>query len=203
MKGLLLISGGFDSPVAGYLMQQKGLEIIAVHFSYEPFTDDAPELKSRKAAEILGFKKFITINIAKDCESIAKNCNHRLYFVLTKRLMLRKAEEIARQEGCDFLITGENLAQVSSQTLSNLKSITDSVKMQVLRPLLTYEKTEILALATKIGTYEISKGPEVCDVLGPTHPATKSDLEEIKQEEEKLINPSNNSKLSISKNVCK
>ncbi len=186
MKGLLLISGGFDSPVAGYLMQQKGVEIIAVHFSYEPLTDNSPEIKSRKVSEILGFKKVIVVNISKECEQIAKVCNHRLYFVLTKRLMLKKAEEIAKKEGCNFLITGENLAQVSSQTLSNLRSITEAVKMQVLRPLLTYDKTEIINLAIKIGTYEISKGPEVCDILGPKHPATRSDLEEVKREEQKL-----------------
>lgn len=186
MKGLLLISGGFDSPVAGYLMQQKGVEIIAVHFSYEPFTDNGPELKSKKVSEILGFKKFIVVNISKECEGIAKNCNHKLYFVLTKRLMLKKAEEIAKKEKYDFLITGENLAQVSSQTLLNLKSITDAVKIQVLRPLLTYDKEEILAIARKIGTYEPSKGPEVCDALGPKHPATRSSLEEIRLEEAKL-----------------
>lgn len=186
MKGLLLISGGFDSPVAGYLMQQKGVEINAIHFSYEPFTDNGPEIKARKASEILGFKSFLVINISKDCEKIAKECNHKLYFVLTKRLMLKKAEEIAKKENYDFLITGENLAQVSSQTLSNLRSITDAVKIQVLRPLLTFDKLEIINLAMKIGTYEVSKGPEVCDILGPKHPATKSDLEEIKLEEEKI-----------------
>lgn len=186
MKALLLISGGFDSPVAGYLMQQKGAEIIAVHFSYEPFTDNGPEIKSKRACDMLGFEKFIVVNISKECEQIAKNCNHKLYFVLTKRLMLRKAEEIAKKESCDFLITGENLAQVSSQTLSNLRSITDAVKIQVIRPLLTYDKEEIIKIARDIGTYEISIGPEVCDVLGPKHPATRSKLEEVKLEEEKL-----------------
>jgi len=186
MKGLLLISGGFDSPVAGYLMQQKGVEVIAVHFSYEPFTDNTPELKSKAAADILGFKKFITVNIGKEIQEIASKCSHRLYFILTKRLMLKKAEEIANKEGCSFLITGENLGQVSSQVLSNLKSITDSVKIQVLRPLLTYEKVEILALARKINTYEVSKGPEVCDCLGPKNPATRSTLEEVNIEECKL-----------------
>ena len=186
MKGLLLISGGFDSPVAGYLMNQKGVDIIAVHFSYEPFTDNSPEIKSRKACEILGFKKFIAVNISKECEKIAKNCNHKLYFVLTKRLMLKKAEEIARKEGCNFLVTGENLAQVSSQTLSNLKTITNAVKIPVIRPLLTFDKNEIINIAKEINTYEISKGPEVCDILGPKHPATRSNLDEVWIEEAKI-----------------
>lgn len=186
MNALLLISGGFDSAVAGYLMQQRGIEITAVNFSYEPFTDNSPELKSKELSRILGFKKFLVVNISKECEKIAKKCNHKLYFVLSKRLMLKKAEEIAKKENCKFLITGENLGQVSSQTLSNLRSITDAVKMQVLRPLLTYEKNEIINLAIKIGTYETSKGPEVCDVLGPKHPATRCSLEEVKIEEAKL-----------------
>ncbi len=186
MKGLLLISGGFDSPVAGYLMQQKGLEIVAVHFSYEPFTDNGPEIKSKKASEILNFKRFIVINISKECEKIAKNCNHELYYVLSKRLMLKKAEEIAIKENCDFLITGEALGQVGSQTLSNLRSITDAVKIQILRPLLTYDKVEIIKIARDIGTYETSIGPEVCDVLGPKHPATKSNTEEVRLEELKI-----------------
>jgi len=187
MKGLLLISGGFDSPIAGYIMQQKGVEVYAVHFSYEPFTDNSPEIKSREISKFLKFKKFIAINIAKECEEITKKCNHKLYFVLTKRLMMKKAEEIAKKEDCKFLITGESLAQVSSQTLSNLRSITDAIKMPVLRPLLTYDKNEIISMALKIGTYETSKGPEVCDVLGPKHPATRSSLEDIKLEEAKLL----------------
>ena len=186
MKEVLLISGGFDSPVAGYLMQNKGLEIIAVHFSYEPFTDNAPELKSKAASDHLKFKKFITINIGKEVEEIAKKCEHRLYYVLSKRLMLRKAEEVAKKEKADFLITGENLAQVSSQTLTNLRAITDAVKIQVLRPLLTYDKEEILKIAREIKTYDLCIGPEVCDCLGPKNPATRCSLEEIKVEEIKL-----------------
>ena len=183
MKGLLLISGGFDSAVAGYLMQQKKVEVIAIHFSYTPFTDNAPEEKSKKCAEILGLRKFIVKNIGKEIQEISKKCKHKYYFILTKRLMMKIAEQEAKKEECDFLITGENLSQVSSQTLQNLNAITKSVKIKILRPLLTYDKVEILEIAKKIGTYDACIGPEVCDVLGPKHPATTSKLEEIEKEE--------------------
>src|SRR3989344_952072 len=183
MKALLLISGGFDSAVAGYLMQQKGVEVIAMHFSYAPFTDDSPEKKSRKCTEILGIKDLIVRNISKEIQDISKKCRHKYYFILTKRLMMKLAEQEAKKLKCDFLITGENLSQVSSQTLQNLNSITRSVKIQILRPLLTYDKIEILNIAKKIGTYDSCIGPEVCDVLGPKHPATISKLEDIEEEE--------------------
>ncbi len=186
MKAMLLISGGFDSPVAGYLIKEKNVEIIPIHFSYEPFTDNGPEIKAMTASKILGFKKPIVINISKECGKIAKECKHKLYFILTKRLMMKLAEKEAKKLKCDFLITGENLSQVSSQTLMNLNAITKAVKIQILRPLLTYDKEEIIKIARKIGTYEVSIGPEVCDVLGPKHPATTCNLEEIENEEIKL-----------------
>ena len=187
MKAVLLLSGGFDSPVSGYLIKKQGVEIIPIHFSYEPFTDNGPEIKTKGAAKILGFKEPIVINISKECEKIAKFCKHKYYFILTKRLMMRIAEKEARNSGCNFLITGENLSQVSSQTLTNLYAITKAVNIQILRPLLAYDKTEILKIAREIGTYEISIGPEACDVLGPKHPATTCDLKEIEDEEKKII----------------
>ncbi len=186
MKALLLLSGGYDSPVAGHIMQKKGLEIVAVHFSYEPFTDNSPEIKSRKISEILKFNKFISINISKECEEIAAKCKRELYFILAKRLMLKKATEVAESENCSFLITGESLGQVGSQTLTNLRSITEAIKIPVLRPLLAYDKEQIIKIAREIGTYETSSGPEVCDVLGPKHPATRSKIEEVLKEEIKL-----------------
>ena len=93
--------------------------------------------------------------------------------------MFKCAEIIAEKEGAKFLITGENLAQVSSQTLSNLTNITKQLKLEIFRPVLTYDKQEIIKVAKKIGTYEISKGPEICNLLGPNNPATKSKLENI------------------------
>ncbi|HLC85926.1 MAG TPA: 7-cyano-7-deazaguanine synthase [Candidatus Nanoarchaeia archaeon] len=186
-RALLLLSGGFDSAVAGFIMQQKGLEVIALHLSNEPFTDNGPEIKARALAEHLNLKKFIVVNVSNIFGEIAKKCTHEYYFVLIKRVMLRIANNVAKEENCNFIITGENLAQVSSQTLKNLKVITEASDIEVLRPLLTFDKNEIIKIAREIGTYDISCGPEVCDVLGPKHPVTKTNLEEIEKEEKKLI----------------
>lgn len=186
MKGLLLLSGGFDSPVAGNIVKLNGYKVGAVHFSYEPFTDNSPELKSKKLAKMLGFKEFISVNIGKEIEKIANQADIRYYFVLSKRLMYKKAEKIAKKKGYDFLITGDNLGQVSSQTLSNLSAIHRAVEIPVVRPLLTFDKQEIIALAREFGTYELSIGPEVCDVLGPKHPKTKVKYERVLIEEAKV-----------------
>jgi len=185
-KTLLLLSGGFDSAVAGWMMQKKGFQILAVHFSFEPLTDNSPEVKSRKIAEHLGIKKFFAVNISKEIKDIADKCNRKYYFVMMKRIMFRKAEEIAKKEGCQSLLTGENLGQVSSQTLENLLAIDSSVKIPVLRPLIAMDKSEIIKLAEKIGTFEMSKGKEMCDVLGPEHPSTQARLETVLEEEKKL-----------------
>ncbi len=185
MKALLLLSGGLDSPVAGYLMQQQGYTVDAIHFSLEPITDDGPEKKSLACAKKLKLKKVYTANIAKAAAIIAKEAEHKYYFVLTKRLMLHAAQTFAQQKGYDALITGESLGQVSSQTLANLKAITHDAKMPILRPLLTRDKLEIIKIAKAIDTYDVATGPEVCDALGPKSPATKAKVATIIREEEK------------------
>ncbi|MFH8080649.1 MAG: 7-cyano-7-deazaguanine synthase [Candidatus Aenigmatarchaeota archaeon] len=188
MKAIALLSGGIDSPVAAWMVKRLGVELLALHFSSEKFTGKEPEEKARKIANFLGIKKFICIDASEDFERIATKCNRKYYFVLMKRYMMRKAEEIAKSEGCDFIVTGESLGQVSSQTLSNLISITKAISIPIVRPLLTMDKQEIIDLAKKIGTFEISIGPEFCDLLGPKHPATKSKHEDLLEEEEKLKN---------------
>ncbi|MFQ5838399.1 MAG: tRNA sulfurtransferase [Thermoplasmata archaeon] len=185
-KGILLLSGGIDSPVAGHLMAQKGIEVIALHFSLEPFTDRAPEEKALRIVDILGFPRLYICRIGDALAEIARNCRHRFYFVLSKRLMYRLAETLALQEGAASLITGESLGQVSSQTLSNLRAIDASVEVSVVRPLIGWDKVDIMETARRIGTYDISKGPEVCDVLGPSHPTTQARLEVVEAEESKL-----------------
>jgi thiamine biosynthesis protein ThiI len=186
MKAVVLISGGIDSPVAAWMIKRLGVELIALHFSVEKFAGKEPEEKARKLAEMLGIKKFICIDASEDFEKIATRCSRKYYFVLMKRHMMKKAEEVARKEGADFIVTGESIAQVSSQTLSNLVTITKASSMPIVRPLLAFDKQEIVNIARKIGTFDISIGPEVCDLLGPKHPATRSRLEDIVKEEEKL-----------------
>lgn len=185
MRGLLLISGGLDSPVAGWIMSRQ-MEIYAIHFSGQPFVNKEAEQKAISLAKSVGSKKFFMVPFGKIQEEIVKRCNHRFYYIITKRLMLMISEKLAKMHDCDYLITGDSLGQVGSQTLSNLTNITTATKMEVLRPLLSYDKLETINLAKKIGTYELSIGPEMCSLLGPKHPVTRSNLEKIKEEESQI-----------------
>ena len=186
MKGLLLLSGGIDSPVAGHLMKKKGVELLAVHFSLEPFTDNSPEIKSIELAKKIGIKKLYVIKQGDAHSEIVEKCEHKYYYILGRRLMWRIAEKIAEKEKCDFLVTGENLGQVGSQTLDNMAVTDNAVKMKILRPILCNDKSETIDIAKQIGTYELSSGPEMCCVLGPRHPATKSTVGIIEEQEKKL-----------------
>lgn len=184
-KGLLLLSGGIDSPVAAHLLQAQGAVLEAVHVSLEPYTDDSPERKSRELARALGLGAFATVP-GGDANAAFAQADPKRYFVLSKRFLLRCAERLAPARGATFLATGENLGQVSSQTLHNLAAIDAAVELPVLRPLLAMDKVEIMAIAGRIGTMETSKGPELCDVLGPKHPATRASAAEAKAAEAKV-----------------
>jgi len=185
-KGVLLLSGGFDSPVAGYLMARQGFRLVAAHFSLEPITDEASTVKARNLCAILGFPDLYVVRVGEAFAEVARACDRRFYFVLTKRLMIRLADALADREGAQVLVTGENLGQVSSQTLASLKAIDAVARRPVLRPLLGLDKQEIVDRAKALGTYEVSKGPEICDLLGPPRPATQARLEQVLAEEAKL-----------------
>jgi len=184
-KGIALLSGGIDSPVAIHMMEDR-LEIVAVHFHQIPLTDEKELEKVKELAKILHLKKVYLIPFAEVLKQLVEKCEHKNYFILSKILMLKAAELIAKKEKAQYLITGENLAQVSSQTLSNLATITKHLKMEIFRPVFTFDKQEIINKAKEIGTYETSSGPEMCNLLGPKHPATKSNPQEISKELQNL-----------------
>src|SRR5467141_3265687 len=188
-RGVLLLSGGFDSPVAGHLMLRQGLGIVAAHFSLEPITDGAAAIKARTLCDILGIGSLYIVRVGEAFAEVAHVANRRFYFVLTKRLMIRLADAIGDREGADVLLTGENLGQVSSQTLASLRAIDAVARRPVLRPLIGFDKQEIVNRAREIGTYEVSRGPEICDLLGPPRPSTHARMEQILAEEAKLDVP--------------
>lgn len=185
-RALLLLSGGIDSPVAGKLLQEQGVELEAVHFSLEPYTDAAGEEKAANLARALGLTRMHVVPAGPLFGEITKHADQRLYFILSKRLMARTAGALAPTLGCGAIATGENLGQVSSQTLQNLASIDRAAPLPVLRPLLAYDKVDIVDLARGFDTFEISKGPELCDILGPNHPSTGAALERVEKEEARL-----------------
>lgn len=186
MKAILLLSGGIDSPVAAHLMQKKGFELVAVHFYNKHIGDIDTMGKCKELCGILGIDKLHTIPFDEQQAEVVRKCEHKYYYIITRRLMWRVAEKIAERERAGYLITGENLGQVASQTISNMAVTNAVVKIPVLRPILCNDKNETIKIAREIGTYEISSGPEVCCLFGPKHPATHSTIESIEDEEKKI-----------------
>ena len=185
-EALALISGGIDSPVAAYLMQQQGYSLVGIHFSSALITDDEPERKTGEACGTLGISKLIVVDFNKILLEISEKCSRKPYFVLMKRMMYRIAEAIANKEKIPYLATGESLGQVSSQTLQNLAVLSSASKIPVLRPLLGYDKEEIIKIAREIGTFSSSCSKEHCDALGPKKPSTRAKLADVLEEEKKL-----------------
>lgn len=186
-KVVLLLSGGFDSAVAGYLLEKKGFEIIPLHLSNVDFAGDDTIEKSKQLAKKFGWLPLYVIDIADFLQFFVNNCTHSYYFVLLKRLMLRLASIVARKTSSTYIATGESLGQVSSQTLKNISVIEEATEFRTLKPLITFDKEQIVQLAREIGTFEISAGPEVCDLLGPKHPVTAASLKRVKEEESKPL----------------
>lgn len=187
MKAVLLLSGGIDSPVAGRMLQEQGVELEALHCSFEPITDARSVEKARDLAALLGLPRLHVARIGDILGTIpADRDAHRFYFVLQKRMFYRLAARLARDLGADAIATGENLGQVSSQTLGNLATIETAATMPVIRPLLGLDKMEIVEWARRHGTLETSTGPELCDLLGPDRPATRSDHAKVLAFEQRL-----------------
>lgn len=191
-KGLVLLSGGIDSPVAAWMMAKRGMLIEAMHFHSYPYTSPRAQEKVEDLARILasycGRFKMHVINLLPIQEQIVEHCPEEETTILVRRFMMRIAERIAKDNDCMMLITGENLGQVASQTAEALVVTDASVKVPVMRPLIAMDKVDIMDKAKEIGTYETSILPyeDCCTVFLPKHPTTKPRLERILESESKL-----------------
>ena len=191
-KGLTLLSGGIDSPVATWMMAKRGMLIEAVHFHSYPYTSERAQEKVEDLARIVasycGRFKMHVINLLPIQEAIVTNCPEEETTILVRRFMMRIAEKIALDTGCMMLITGENLGQVASQTAEALVVTDASVSLPVMRPLIAMDKVDIMEKAQEIGTFETSILPyeDCCTVFLPKHPTTKPKLERILESESKL-----------------
>ena len=194
-KGLVLLSGGIDSPVASFMMAKRGMRINFVTFHSFPFTSRQALEKVKELAEILsiytGKTRLYSMNILKIQEAINSRTEKDLATILTRRVMMKLSEKLSENMEYQALITGESLGQVASQTLGGLTCTNASVKnMPVFRPLIGMDKTEIIDIAREIGTYEKSIEPyeDSCVIFAPKHPVTNPKLEEVLREEAKIEN---------------
>ncbi len=191
-KGLLLISGGIDSPVAGYMMAKRGMTVELLHFHSYPYTNEAAKEKVVTLAKILSdytlVTRLTTVSVTHIQEEIHRNCAAELNVTLLRRFMFRIAERIASNVGAGCLVTGESLGQVASQTLEGLTSSNAVVSLPVLRPLIGFDKEDIVEIAKRIGTFETSTLPyeDCCTVFLPDFPAIRPKLSFIEEEEKKL-----------------
>ena len=191
-KGMVLLSGGIDSPVAAFMMAKRGMMIEAIHFHSYPYTSERAWEKVQDLASIVanycGRFTIHSINLLPIQEAIVANCPEDEITILVRRFMMRLAERVAQETGCLMLITGENIGQVASQTAEALVVTDASVQMPVMRPLIAMDKVDIMDIAKEIGTYETSILPyeDCCTVFLPKHPSTKPKLPRILESESHL-----------------
>ncbi len=197
-RGALLLSGGIDSPVAGYMIAKRGVALDGIHFYSFPHTSErAKEKVFELAQELCAYTTRLSVFIVPFThiqEEIYDKCPDEFMTILTRRFMMKIAERIAKLRSCGALITGESIGQVASQTMESLAATDNAVEMPVFRPCIGMDKLEIMDIANKIGTFETSILPyeDCCTVFTPRHPATKPKLKEVIKaeqilDEEKLI----------------
>ena len=191
-RGLLLLSGGIDSPVAGWLAAKRGMALEALTFHSPPFTGERAKDKVVSLLRILSrWQVATTLHVAHFTEAqqrLREAGPAELAVVLYRRMKVRVADILCERTRCQAIVTGENLGQVASQTLVNMANIEQAARHIVLRPLLTYDKMETVALARQIGTYDTSSLPyeDCCSLFVPAHPATAARLADVEAVEAKL-----------------
>lgn len=191
-RGLLLISGGIDSPVAGYMGMKRGLELTALHFHSFPFTSERSKEKVIDLCRVLagysGPFRLVVAPFTNIQKAIRQHCPEEFYVTIMRRMMFRIARAVAAKEEALAILTGESLGQVASQTLQSMAVINKVVDLPVLRPLVAWDKSEIIEVARRIGTYDISIRPyeDCCTLFVPKHPATKPPLARVEAAERNL-----------------
>lgn len=191
-RAMLLLSGGIDSPVAGYMIAKRGVTLDAVYFHAPPYTSERAKQKvvdlAKLVAKYSGPIRLHVVNFTDIQLYIYDKCPHEELTIIMRRYMMKIAEEFAKKDGCLGLITGESIGQVASQTIHSLAATNDVCTMPVFRPVIGFDKQEIVDVALKINTYETSILPyeDCCTIFVAKHPVTKPNLQIIKRSEEKL-----------------
>lgn len=191
-KAMLLLSGGIDSPVAGYMIAKRGVKIDAVYFHAPPYTSERAKQKvvdlARLVAKYSGPIRLHVVNFTDIQLYIYDQCPHEELTIIMRRYMMRIAEHFAKKTGCLGLITGESIGQVASQTLHSLNATNEVCKLPVYRPVIGFDKQEIVEISRKIDTFETSIQPfeDCCTIFVAKHPVTKPNLKVIRKSEENL-----------------
>ncbi|MBQ4464989.1 MAG: tRNA 4-thiouridine(8) synthase ThiI [Oscillospiraceae bacterium] len=190
-KAMLLLSGGIDSPVAGYMMAKRGVKCSCIHFVSPPYTSDRARMKveqlCEKMTDYCGDMKFYCVPFTEIQEELKRRCPEEYFTILMRRLMMIIAQEIAKKDECLALVTGESVGQVASQTMQAMVCTDAVCKVPVFRPCVDLDKTEIIEIARKIDTFDISIQPyeDCCTVFTPRHPKIRPQLELIEAAQEK------------------
>lgn len=191
-KALLLLSGGIDSPVAGYMMAKRGVQIEAVHFESFPYTSERAREKvfelARIVAQYAGSINLHVVSLTHVQEELVKNCEEDYFTLILRRYMMAIADRIAAANGCGAIVTGESLGQVASQTMPAIGVVDPLASVPVFRPCIGLDKEEIIRTARKIGTFETSIQPyeDCCTVFTPRHPKTKPTLKDVLEQQNRL-----------------
>ncbi len=188
-RAAIMISGGIDSPVAAYMMAKRGVNLTAIHFASPPYTSLRAEKKViellEKVSKYSGYIKLFIVPFTEIQEKIKKSCKEEFFTLIMRRIMMKISEKIAINENCSALITGESLGQVASQTMKALACTDSSVSIPVFRPLIGMDKEEIIDIAKKIKTFDISIQPfeDCCTIFVPKHPKTNPKIEQVEHAE--------------------
>ncbi len=191
-KAMLLLSGGIDSPVAGYMISKRGVSLAATYFHAPPYTSERAKQKvvdlAGKISKYTGSMKLFVVNFTDIQLYIYDQCPHEELTIIMRRYMMKIAERLAEQEGCLGLITGESIGQVASQTMYSLAATNEVCSMPVYRPLIAFDKKDIVDIAQRIDTFETSIQPfeDCCTIFVAKHPVTRPSVKVIKKSEKKL-----------------